>query len=139
MTTPLSRYTEFSQIPSVPARPAATTHLGPPGVPHVTVNLNGIEPSRTAPGAARQAAGTLDTAVAPQEGPHKDNVNITSTAALLAQLEQSLAGQPAVDQSRVDALSRAISEGSYRVEPTRVAAGLVVSELALGQLPMVEI
>ena len=53
---------------------------------------------------------------------------------MLARLQQSLAAKPAVDQNRVDAVSKAISAGTYKVNPDKIAHGLINTERALGKL-----
>ncbi len=57
-----------------------------------------------------------------------DEVEITSTAQLLATLEQHIAGAPDVDQNRVNAIGQALSNGSYQVDASRVADGLLAAE-----------
>jgi flagellar biosynthesis anti-sigma factor FlgM len=70
---------------------------------------------------------------------HQTQVSITSTASLLARLQQALAAGPAVDQGRVDAISRALAAGTYRVDGDNIARGLIQAERALGQLKSSEI
>lgn len=106
----------------------------------MAVNLTGIELNGPGIGPARK---TSSSAGSPADSRDSSagggDVQITSTAALLARLEQSLAAQPAVDQGRVDALSHAIATGRYPVSPQQIASGLISSERALGQLPLAEI
>ena len=71
--------------------------------------------------------------------PRPGEVSITSTAALLARLEQALGKHAPVDQKRVDSISRAIADGSYKVDPGKVASGLMQSERSLAPLPLTEI
>jgi flagellar biosynthesis anti-sigma factor FlgM len=113
------------------------------GRAHVAVNLSGIGLSGTAVGTARDVPesqapstheGSQDAAAA-----RPGEVSITSTAALLAHLEQALGKQPPVDPNRVEALSRAIAEGRYQLDAGKTASGLLQSERSLAQLPMAEI
>jgi len=103
----------------------------------VTVNLKSIDlsggsaASSTRKASATQIPNTQSGEAAQQPG---SEVSITSTASLLAKLQQTLAGQPAVDQKRVDAISKAIASGSYTVHPDKIAQGLIGTERALGQL-----
>jgi negative regulator of flagellin synthesis FlgM len=60
------------------------------------------------------------------------DVQITRAASQLAQLEQSLQAQPAVDTARVATARQALASGSYQVDPERIAAGLLQTEQALG-------
>lgn len=57
-----------------------------------------------------------------------DDVMITETARELAALETRLAGLPAINDSRVAAVRRAIEEGRYQVDPQRVADKIVRME-----------
>jgi negative regulator of flagellin synthesis FlgM len=56
------------------------------------------------------------------------DVMITETARQLAALETELAGLPAINDSRVAAVRRAIDEGRYQVDPQRIADKLVRME-----------
>jgi negative regulator of flagellin synthesis FlgM len=104
----------------------------------VAINLNGIDLGGTAASSAHKAsststpASTSTTQDATQQP--QSEVSITSTAALLAHLQQSLAARPAIDQNRVDAVSKAISAGTYKVNPDKIAHGLINTERALGKL-----
>jgi negative regulator of flagellin synthesis FlgM len=59
-------------------------------------------------------------------------VQITQAARQLADLEQSLQAQPAVDPARVEAARQALASGSYRADPERTAQGLLQIEQTLG-------
>lgn len=100
------------------------------------LNLGGPPASSTGKSSATQSAtaGVQDATQQPEA-----TVSITSTASLLARLQQALAAQPAVDQGRVDAISKALADGSYRVHGGNVAQGLIRTERALGQLNSSEI
>ena len=106
----------------------------------MAVNLNGIDLSSTAASSAHKASATQSTTTSSPdatEQPHSE-VSITSTAALLAHLQRSLAAKPAVDQSRVDTISKALAAGTYSVNPDKIASGLIHAERALGQLALPE-
>lgn len=106
----------------------------------MAVNLNGIELNGAATAAPRKAPAPQNGTSAPQDtAPQAGDVSITSTASLLAQLEQSLGAQPAINQKRVAALSEAIAAGRYKVQADKVASGLIHSERALARLPLAEI
>ena len=111
----------------------------------MAINLSGIGLSGTAAGTAREAQEAQQPAVATPDSaqdsaaPRPGEVSITSTAALLARLEQALGTQAPVDQKRVESISRAIADGSYKVDATKVASGLMQSERALAPLPLTEI
>jgi len=107
----------------------------------MAVNLSGLDlsgaPASSAPKASTtQSASTSTRDAARQSQPQ---VSITSTASLLARLQEALAAKPAIDWGAVDAISRAIAAGSYKVNADKVAHGLIHSERALGQLNLSEI
>ena len=108
----------------------------PAGEPDVAVNLNGIDLSGAAASSAHKTLSTPSTATTSQDATQKpeSEVSITSTASLLAHLRQSLAARPAIDQHRVDQISKALASGTYKVHPDRIADGLIQSERTLGQL-----
>lgn len=60
-----------------------------------------------------------------------DIVNLTDTAQRLRALEKSVASLPVVDSQRVDAVKKALADGTYQVKPERVADKLVGFENAL--------
>ena len=65
-------------------------------------------------------ADTPTTAAAKQ-----DSVTLTPQAQRLGQVQQSLANAPAPDNSaRLEALKKAINEGSYQVDSDRLAANI---------------
>ena len=106
----------------------------------MAVNLHGIDLSGTAASSARKASSKQSTATSSQDAAQQDrsDVSITSTASLLAGLQQSLAASPAVDQGRVDAISKALASGTYSVSADMIAHGLIQTERALGQLKLSE-
>jgi negative regulator of flagellin synthesis FlgM len=87
----------------------------------------GSGPTDKAQAAQSQAApsqGQVQPAPASQTG----EVQITPTAQLLAKLEQQLSGTADVNQSRVDAIRQALDNGSYQVDSSRVADGLLAAQ-----------
>ena len=107
-----------------------------PGEPNVAVNLNGIDLSGTAASSAHKAPSNQSTPASSQDATQQPQaeVSITSTASLLSHLQQTLAAKPAVDQNRVDAISKALAAGTYSVNPDKIANGLIHTERALGKL-----
>lgn len=57
------------------------------------------------------------------------DVGLTNSPQLQAQL-QAVAVLPVVDTERVAALRKAIAEGSYRLDPQRIACSLLAQEKA---------
>jgi len=89
----------------------------PPG------GVDGVSSSGTRPAAT--ASGTRDAAP-------DDQVTLTNSAALLAELEKEIATLPVVDSGRVDATQRALATGTYEIAPARVADKLLTLELLIG-------
>lgn len=85
-----------------------------------TVSGNGKSPARNEP-----------NGVAGDRGTGRDSVSLTGTAQHLRNIEQSLASQPVVETQRVEAARRAIEDGSYVIDPHRIASKVISMELAL--------
>ena len=68
------------------------------------------------------------TPAQPGTNSQTDEVEITSTAQLLATLEQQIAAAPDINQSRVDSIRQALSNGTYQVDSSRVADGLLTAQ-----------
>lgn len=103
----------------------------------MAVNLNGIDLGSGAPlgSAAKTSAVPAATSDAKDSAaPPQSEVSITSTAALLAQVQQSLSALPAVDEQRVSAISKAIAAGTYKINSEHIAHGLLQSERDLTRL-----
>jgi negative regulator of flagellin synthesis FlgM len=80
-------------------------------------------------GTARNEANS--TATESNRSTSSDSVSLTGTAQHLRSLEQSLASQPVVDTQRVAATRQAIENGSYEIDPNRIAGKMISMELAL--------
>ena len=102
----------------------------------MALNINGLDLSGAAASSTPKASTAQSTSTISQDATqqHHTEVGITSTASLLARLQQALASSSAVDQGRVDAISRALAAASYRVNGDNIAQGLINTERALGQL-----
>lgn len=68
------------------------------------------------------------TAEQPPLGLGDDTVALTDTASKLGALQAEVAAAPGVDLARVEAIRARIAEGSYQVEPDRIADALVQLE-----------
>jgi negative regulator of flagellin synthesis FlgM len=103
----------------------------------VAVNLTGLDLSGTTASSTHKASSTPNIATntpttqdATQQ-PQKE-VSVSSTASLLSRLQRSLGSTPAVDQNRVDSISKALAAGTYKVDSDKIAHGLINTERALG-------
>lgn len=91
-------------------------------------NLAGIgagsaDKAQAASGQAAQTQSQAQPGIIGQPG----EVQITPTAQLLSNVEQQIAGAPDIDQSRVDAIRQALSNGSYQVDSGRIADGVIAA------------
>jgi negative regulator of flagellin synthesis FlgM len=59
------------------------------------------------------------------------NIDVSDTARTLAALESHIGMLPVVNESRVDAVRRAMDEGRYHVDPQRVADKMLRFEVDL--------
>ena len=98
--------------------------------------ISGVSGSPAPVGAGRGAQKARDAASGGSAGAGSagsGDVQITSSASLLASLEQQLHSLPAVDAQRVAQFRMAIENGSYSVQPQHVADQLMQIEHALAQ------
>jgi negative regulator of flagellin synthesis FlgM len=59
------------------------------------------------------------------------NIDVSDTARTMAALENRISTLPVVNESRVDAVRRAMDEGRYHVDPQRVADKMMRFEVDL--------
>jgi negative regulator of flagellin synthesis FlgM len=102
----------------------------------VTNKINGLDNHMLRVGAgAAVARSTADKAAASQEkapGTTPAEVQITGAARTLVALEQKLRDAPAVDAARVAAIRQKLEDGSYQIDPQRIADKLIGLEHDLG-------
>jgi len=60
-----------------------------------------------------------------------DTVSLTGTAAKLRQLEAALSELPVADNERIDSVKRAVANGTYEIDPQRIAAKMLDFERSL--------
>ncbi len=60
-----------------------------------------------------------------------DAVSLTGEARRLKQLEADLASRPAVDSQRVDQVRSAVENGTFTIDPQRIAEKIISLEQAL--------
>lgn len=64
----------------------------------------------------------------------KDQVNLTPEARQLRDLESKVANMPEVDSNRVNQIKQQLANGSFEVNPERIASKMMDLERALGDL-----
>lgn len=77
-------------------------------------------------GGSKDAARSDGSAEAGARAP--DSLNLTGRAQELKALEKDLANEPAFDSLRVESLRQQLADGSYRVDPERIAEKLMSME-----------
>ncbi len=95
-----------------------------PGDSVVPSKINGLEtkPARVASApSVNRRSGAAPEPAATQADTGGTDVQLTGAARGLAAIEQSLHALPAVDESRVAAVKERLQNGSYEVDPQRVA------------------
>ena len=92
--------------------------------------------ARQAKGAATQREGTPEGAAGQTAGPSRasDSVSLTPAAQLLRDVESRVAAQPVVDSQRVSAMREALADGSFNIDPARIAERMMGMEQALARL-----
>lgn len=63
-----------------------------------------------------------------------DTVSLTDMASRLQKLETGLASLPVVDAQRVEGIKQAITNGSFEIDTSEVAAKVLTFEASLGKL-----
>lgn len=64
----------------------------------------------------------------------KDSVSLSQQGKAIGQLHQDMATQPSFDSAKVAAIKEAIANGSYRVDPEKLADNMMKFENELGGL-----
>jgi len=104
----------------------------------VANKINGLDSRPVSTGSGRsvtRSQGVTTGATSETPAAATGDVHITDTASRLAALEQALRDLPSVDQARVNAVRSSLQDGSYVVQPERIADNLLKMEQSLGQLP----
>ena len=99
----------------------------------MAIEFNGLPPSRPPKtgGEAQVKTGREDTKAQQDKSERPatpDKVSLTDTAGRVRELEQRLIDLPIIDNQRVEALKKALADGSYKVDAERVAQELLALE-----------
>ena len=81
--------------------------------------------------AARVRSSTSEGAKSETTAGAVSNIDVSDTARTLAALESHISSLPVVNESRVDAVRRAVDDGRYHVDPQRVADKMMRFEVDL--------
>ena len=66
--------------------------------------------------------------------PATDQVSLTPEAQQLRNLEEQVAAQPVVDTQKVNTVKELLANGSYEIDPDRIAGKMMSLEKALGDM-----
>lgn len=97
----------------------------------MAIDINGLPSPRRADTAAKQAERAASNEASTRTSAQtrsQDAVSLTEQAKQLGKLQQSMSQSPVVDQQRVQALRKAISEGQYKVDPDKLAKAMATLE-----------
>lgn len=83
----------------------------------------GVQRTQVNPGMARAATGRTLT--------KSDSFKMTHSASQLQELEARIAAMPVVDAQKIDAVQRALSTGSFTIDPQSAADKMLTMEIAL--------
>jgi negative regulator of flagellin synthesis FlgM len=95
----------------------------------------GVQTQRSTDGVQVQVSRTEPTRQQQETGRPSsvDTVSLTDTAARLRSLENTLANLPVIDAQRVEDIQRSIAQGTFEVDPKRVADKLLRFEADLNR------
>ena len=86
----------------------------------MAIDLNGINITKLNPQAERTEQQARESTQSEQRAP-RDRVELSRDAHSLERLEKEIKASESFDQGKVEAISRAISEGNYPVNSQRIA------------------
>lgn len=102
----------------------------------MSIDINNLGNSQTArSGDSAQAKGAANEAASAQQSTGKssvsDTVSLSETAVRLGQISETVESPPVVDSKRVEQVKQAIMDGSYSVDPKRIAQKMMEFDIAL--------
>jgi negative regulator of flagellin synthesis FlgM len=98
----------------------------------MSININSLTPSQVQSSSDDTQVKRTSEETQPQQETGKsstsDTVSLSDGAVQLGKLENTVANLPVVDTQRVEQLKQAIENGSYEVDPAKVADKLMQFE-----------
>lgn len=94
------------------------------------INKNGVEGSPSSSARAKEATSSTAMNVAKDADSTKssDSVSLSVKAQALGRLEAKMSEAPSVDSAKVEALKKAVAEGSYQVDSDKVAEKMLAQD-----------
>jgi negative regulator of flagellin synthesis FlgM len=90
-----------------------------------------VTPSSGQSGSVEQQDGKDNSSSESATTSGSDKVSLTGDASRLQELERELQSRPVVDSQRVDAVRSAVENGTFEVNPERIAEKMMSLEQAL--------
>ena len=106
----------------------------------MAIDINNVPPSSTQVSevGTQRGGNPTHTEKAPEKpsAPSQaaDQVSLTPAAQQLRHLEKQIADQPVVDTQKVSAVKEALANGSFEINPARIAEKMMSLERALGDM-----
>jgi negative regulator of flagellin synthesis FlgM len=98
-------------------------------------NIRTGQPMTTSRGSARTESGASNANSATgSKASSSDSVSLSQQSKAIGQLHQEMATQPSFDGAKVAAIKEAIANGSYKVDPEKLADNMMKYENELGGL-----
>ncbi|MEW5889709.1 MAG: flagellar biosynthesis anti-sigma factor FlgM [Pseudomonadota bacterium] len=86
---------------------------------------NSLGPVGGLPSGDNKARQARSAPAAPAASPSSSEVELSSVASKLQEVERALANAPVIDAARVAEIKQAITEGRFKVDAGKVADGLI--------------
>jgi len=106
----------------------------------MAIDINNVPPSSTQVSelGTQRGGNPTHTEKAPEKSSAPtqaaDQVGLTQAAQQLRHLEKQIADQPVVDTQKVNAVKEALANGSFEINPARIAEKMMGLERALGDM-----
>ncbi|MDV7104078.1 flagellar biosynthesis anti-sigma factor FlgM [Vibrio sp. TH_r3] len=97
-------------------------------------NIRSSHTLTTGRSATRSESGASNSDSVKESRSSQDSVSLSQQGKAIGQLHQDMASQPSFDSAKVAAIKEAISNGSYRVDPEKLADNIMKFENELGGL-----
>lgn len=93
---------------------------------------SGQQPMTTSRSASRAGSTSSDAGSVSESKGSQDSVSLSQQGKAIGQLQQEMAAQPSFDSAKVAAIKEAIANGSFKVDPERLADNMMKFENELG-------
>jgi negative regulator of flagellin synthesis FlgM len=77
------------------------------------------------PPVEEQTRNAKDRVPAAPSAPESSSVHLSSTAVQLKELQMSFSDTPVINSARVEEIKQAISDGSFKIDASKIADGLI--------------